>query len=80
MVNLGRIHLSDCGNFIDCWHNGTKCYTVHIGGQLHDAVSRAQEWFRKWAGQEAEIGKDVKARMEASDNLLSRMAFGEQYK
>jgi hypothetical protein len=73
---MNRIHLSDCGNFVECWHNGTKSYTVHIGGQLHDAVGRAREWFRKWAGAEPEVGKDLKARLDASDSLFSRLAFG----
>jgi len=62
MVNqLNVIQLSEDKEFLECWNNGTRVYTVHIGGQLKDAVSRAQEWFRKWSGGAARLSKIVAA-------------------
>lgn len=63
---MNRILLSDCGQFMECWNNGSRCYTVHIGGQFADALGRAREYFRKWGGDEMpHISRQLAAMVDA---------------
>lgn len=61
---LNTVDLSECGQFIECWHNGTRSYTVYIGGQLTDAIARAQLWFREWSGLEGNVSRALRSRIE----------------
>jgi len=72
-----RLTLSEDGQFVECRNNATLCYTVHIGGQLHDAVARGREYLRKWSVEEPEVSKELKARMDANDSLMTRLAFAK---
>lgn len=48
---------------LECWHNGGRCYTVYVGGQLAAAVASAQGWFRKWSGGEGKLSRELEDMM-----------------
>lgn len=77
---LNSLDLSTDRRHVECWHNGERCYTVHIGGQMHDAVARGQEWFRKHSGGPGSLSKALEAAMQASDSLFQSLAFGAEWR
>lgn len=78
---MNRILLSECGTFVEVWHNGSRVYSVPIAGKTHDAVGQCREYIRKWSGDDnPEIGKSLQAKMKELDAMLTRMAFGEQWR
>lgn len=85
---MNRITLSNCGNFVELWNNGTRIYTVHIrAGRngIRNAMESACEYVRQWAGDEnPEVSKELTVRMEglesASDfcHMYGRLLRGNQ--
>lgn len=47
---------------------------------MHIAVQMARDHCENWTREKSEIGKDLQAQLNASDNLLSKLAFGADYK
>ena len=80
-ATLGVIDLSDCGNFVEAWHNGTRCLTaaVEVYG-LHGAMGKCLDYLRGWSGQEPAIAKGLKAKLDEADSTFTRLAFGADYR
>lgn len=80
---MNMVRLSDCGRFVHAWTGGAIAYTTALSGNiggLHEAVAKASDYIRKWSGDEPIIERPLKAKMQAADVNLLRMAFGEEYR
>ena len=70
---LNVLHLSGDGLFVECWQNGTRAFTIHIGGQLANAVDRGQEWFELWTDLRGSIGKELQAAINLDAPVVRQL-------
>jgi hypothetical protein len=66
---INAIHLSTCGQFVECWNNGSKVQSIYIGGQdsgnYRAAVAVGQKYFRDWTGCDASVSRELSSKMGA---------------
>jgi hypothetical protein len=75
------IEISADRQFVECLRDGKVSFRFAVSGFLHDVVDRARNSFRKWTRPvEPEIGEKLQQMLHASDSLVTKMAFGEEYK
>ncbi len=74
---MNVIELSQDERFVECWHNGVVIRHIPTKGHLHDTVSEAREYLRKWTGEEPILSKNLKRRLDAIDSLITKLAYGK---
>jgi hypothetical protein len=78
---MNIIHLSEKGRFVECWHNGKRIQSFPIGfAGTHEACNRARIYLREWTGEEPKISMGLQVKLKALDTLLTKMAFGAEYR
>jgi hypothetical protein len=77
----GVIDLSNDGQHVEAWHNGTRCLTAAVAVYgLHGAMGKCLAYLREWSGAEPTIAKGLKAKLDEADAAFARMAFGADYR
>lgn len=78
---MNYLRLSVCGRAVEFWDaDGVLRGTVPIAGSIHQAIELGEALCRERTGTNPEVADELRAKMRASDALLTRLAFGTDYR